>query len=115
MSWRAPRAGSDLNYVKFFTDPYYTTILWTTVRIAVLVTAVCLVLGFPLAYVVARTQSRFQNLLIISSVLRLVGGNWVRAAGGLVVFAKRCFGNAGLMGLGVMDKPFEIMFTEKAV
>src|ERR1044071_2995201 len=63
MSWRAPRAGSDLNYVKFFTDPYYTAILWTTVRIAVLVTAVCLVLGFPLAYVVARTQSRFRSKL----------------------------------------------------
>ena len=58
------------NYVKFFTDPYYTAILWTTVRIAVLVTAVCLVLGFPLAYVVARTQSRFKNLLIISSCCR---------------------------------------------
>ena len=58
------------NYVKFFTDPYYTAILWTTVRIAVLVTAVCLVLGFPLAYVVARTQSRFKNLLIIWSCCR---------------------------------------------
>ena len=53
------------NYVKFFTDPYYTSILWTTVRISVLVTIVCLVLGFPLAYVVARTQSRFKHLLII--------------------------------------------------
>ena len=69
------------NYVKFFTDPYYTTILWTTVRIAVLVTAVCLVLAFPLAYVVARTQSRFKNLLIISIVLPLFVGNSVRAAG----------------------------------
>ena len=37
------------NYVKFFTDPYYTSILLTTVRIAVLVTLVCLVVGFPLA------------------------------------------------------------------
>ena len=58
------------NYVKFFTDPYYTTILWTTVRIAVLVTAVCLVLAFPLAYVVARTQSRFKNLLSSRSCCR---------------------------------------------
>jgi len=65
------------NYVKFFTDPYYTTILWTTVRIAVLVTTACLVLGFPLAYVVARTQSRFKNLLIISIVLPLFVGNAV--------------------------------------
>jgi len=45
------------NYIKFFTDPYYTSILLTTVRIAVLVTLVCLILGFPLAYVVARTRA----------------------------------------------------------
>ena len=49
------------NYVKFFTDPYYTAILWTTVRIAAAVTAVCLVLGFPLAYVLARTAEPLQE------------------------------------------------------
>src|SRR6185312_7324163 len=48
------------NYVTFFTDPYYTGALGTTVRVALLVTVVCLVLGFPLAYVVARTQSRYK-------------------------------------------------------
>src|SRR5690348_16286694 len=103
------------NYIKFFTDPYYTTILWTTVRIAVLVTAVCLVLGFPLAYVVARTQSRFKNLLIISIVLPLFVGNSVRAAGWMVVFGSKGFVNASLMGLGLLSSPLEIMFTEKAV
>ena len=103
------------NYVKFFTDPYYTTILATTVRIAVLVTAVCLVLGFPLAYVVARTQSRFKHLLIISIVLPLFVGNAVRAAGWMTVFGNKGFFNATLMGLGVIDQPLEIMFTEKAV
>src|SRR5207248_6293018 len=84
------------NYVKFFTDPYYTAILWTTVRIAVLVTAACLVLGFPLAYVVARTQSRFKNLLIISIVLPLFVGNSVRAAGWMVVFGSKGFVNSSL-------------------
>ena len=103
------------NYVKFFTDPYYTTILATTVRIAVLVTAICLVLGFPLAYVVARTQSRFKHLLIISIVLPLFVGNAVRAAGWMTVFGNKGFFNATLMGLGVIDRPLEIMFTEKAV
>ena len=103
------------NYVKFFTDPYYTKILWTTVRIAVLVTAVCLVLAFPLAYVVARTQSRFKNLLIISIVLPLFVGNSVRAAGWMVVFGNKGFVNASLLGLGVISQPIEIMFTEKAV
>ena len=103
------------NYVKFFTDPYYTSILLTTVRIAVLVTLVCLVVGFPLAYVVARTQSRWKHLLIISIVLPLFVGNSVRAAGWMVVFGNKGFVNASLMGLGLIDRPIEIMFTENAV
>jgi putative spermidine/putrescine transport system permease protein len=103
------------NYVRFFTDPYYTSILATTVRIAVTVTAICLVLGFPLAYVVARTQSRFKNLLIISIILPLFVGNAVRAAGWMTIFGSRGAVNATLMGLGLIDRPLEIMFTEKAV
>ena len=103
------------NYVKFFTDPYYTSILWTTLGIAVTVTAACLILGFPLAYVVARTQSRFKHLLIIAIVLPLFVGNAVRAAGWMVVFGNKGFLNTMLEWLGLIDKPLEIMFTEKAV
>lgn len=103
------------NYVKFFTDPYYTAILGTTVRIAVTVTVACLIIGFPLAYVVARTQSRWKHLLIIAIVLPLFVGNAVRAAGWMVVFGNKGFFNSTLMDLGLIAKPFEIMFTEKAV
>ena len=103
------------NYVKFFTDPYYTAILGTTVRIAVTVTVACLIVGFPLAYVVARTQSRFKHLLIIAIVLPLFVGNAVRAAGWMTVFGNKGFVNATLMGFGLIDRPLEIMFTEKAV
>ena len=49
------------NYVKFFSDPYYTGVLWTTLRVAALCTVVCLAMGLPLAYVLARTQSRLQE------------------------------------------------------
>jgi putative spermidine/putrescine transport system permease protein len=103
------------NYLHFFTDTYYTSALATTVEVALLSTAVCLVLGFPLAYVVARTQSRFKHLLIIAIVLPLFVGNAVRAAGWMVVFGNKGFVNASLMGLGLIKTPFEIMFTEKAV
>lgn len=103
------------NYITFFTDPYYTGALGTTIRVALLVTVVCLVLGFPLAYVVARTQSRYKHLLIIAIVLPLFVGNSVRAAGWMVVFGNKGFFNASLMGLGILSKPLEIMFTEKAV
>ncbi|HLG46909.1 MAG TPA: ABC transporter permease [Reyranella sp.] len=103
------------NYVTFFTDAYYTGALGTTVRVALLVTVVCLILGYPLAYVVARTQSRYKHLLIIAIVLPLFVGNSVRAAGWMVVFGNKGFFNATLIGLGLLSRPIEIMFTEKAV
>jgi len=65
--------------------------------------------------VVARTQSRFKHLMIIAIVLPLFVGNAVRAAGWMVIFGNKGFVNVGLMSLGVIDKPLEIMFTEPAV
>src|SRR5262249_33071779 len=45
------------NYAKFFTDPFYTNILFTTLRVALIATAVCMLLALPLAYVLARSES----------------------------------------------------------
>jgi len=103
------------NYVKFFTDAYYLNVLLRTVRVAVICTLICLIMGFPLAYVLARTQSRFKNLLIISVILPLFVGNAVRAAGWMTAFGSKGALNASLMGIGLIDQPLEIMFTETAV
>jgi putative spermidine/putrescine transport system permease protein len=103
------------NYVKFFADPYYTGVLWTTLRVAALCTVVCLVMALPLAYVLARTQSRFKNVLIMLVVLPLFIGNAVRAAGWMTVFGAKGFLNVTLMQLGVISEPLQLMYTEGAV
>ena len=103
------------NYVKFFTDAYYLNVLLRTVRVAVICTLACLIMGFPLAYVLARTQSRFKNLMVMLVVLPLFVGNAVRAAGWMTVFGNKGAFNASLLGLGLIDQPIEIMFTENAV
>ena len=103
------------NYVKFFTDIYYTAVLTRTVRIAFITTAICLLAGFPLAYVLARTRTRYKNILIMLVVLPLFVGNAVRAAGWMVAFGNKGAINASLMGLGALTEPLEIMFTETAV
>jgi putative spermidine/putrescine transport system permease protein len=103
------------NYVKFFTDPFYLQVLWRTIRVSVACTVVCLVFGFPLAYVLARTQSRYKNILVMLVVLPLFVGNAVRAAGWMVAFGSRGFLNSTLMGAGVIERPLEIMYTEVAV
>lgn len=103
------------NYVKFFTDAYYLNVLLRTVRVAVVCTLACLIMGFPLGYVLARTQSRFKNLLVMLVVLPLFVGNAVRAAGWMTVFGNKGAFNASLIGMGLIDRPIEIMFTENAV
>jgi putative spermidine/putrescine transport system permease protein len=103
------------NYVKFFADPYYTGVLWTTLRVAALCTLACLVMALPLAYVLARTQTRFKNVLIMLVVLPLFVGNAVRAAGWMTIFGSRGFLNVTLMQLGIINQPLEIMYTEGAV
>src|SRR6266852_6009108 len=103
------------NYVKFFADPYYTGVLWTTLRVAALCTVACVIMGLPLAYVLARTQSRFKNVLIMLVVLPLFVGNAVRAAGWMTLFGSKGFLNVTLMQFGVITEPLQIMYTESAV
>jgi putative spermidine/putrescine transport system permease protein len=108
-------AVSPENYIKFFSDPYYTGIFWTTLRVAALCTVVCLVMGLPLAYVLARTQTRFKNILIMLVVLPLFVGNAVRAAGWMTLFGSKGFLNVTLLKFGLIAAPLEIMYTESAV
>ncbi|RAI03202.1 ABC transporter permease [Acuticoccus sediminis] len=103
------------NYIEFFTDKYFLSVFFVTIRVALLTTVICLVLGFPLAYVLARTQTRYKNLLLIAVVIPLFVGNAVRAAGWMTLFGSRGFLSITLMDLGITTKPTEVMFTEAAV
>ena len=50
-------------------DPFYRAVLFRTIRVAALCTAICVVLAFPMAYCLARTRTRFKNLLLMAVIL----------------------------------------------
>jgi putative spermidine/putrescine transport system permease protein len=103
------------NYVKFFSDRYYLGVFFTTVKVALICTVFCLVLGFPLAYVLARTRTRFKNVLLMLVILPLFVGNAVRAAGWMTLFGSKGLINVALIRVGLTAEPVDIMFTEGAV
>ncbi|HTR10302.1 MAG TPA: ABC transporter permease [Paraburkholderia sp.] len=103
------------NYVQFLTDPYYHAVLWTTVKVAALCTVLSLVFGFPVAYVLAKTQSRYKSQLVMLLVFPLLVGNVVRAAGWMVMLGNAGFVNALLLALGVVDQPVRLLYTPFAV
>lgn len=57
------------HYVKFFTDPDFLLVLWRSLLIAVKTTVICLLLGYPLAYYIARSNERLQNILVLCVTL----------------------------------------------
>jgi putative spermidine/putrescine transport system permease protein len=103
------------NYARFFKDPYCVNVLATTVQMAVLCTVVSLVLAFPVAYFLARTQSRYKSLLIILTVFPLLVGNVVRAAGWMALLGNQGFVNTFLLWLGAIEAPVKILYTPLAV
>jgi putative spermidine/putrescine transport system permease protein len=103
------------NYTKFFSDPYYRNIFVTTVWVSALCTVLALVLGFPVAYFLAKTQSKYKSLFVILLVFPLLVGNVVRAAGWMVALGNAGLVNAVLVGLGIIDKPITLMYTPTAV
>ena len=110
------KAGFTLeNYVKFFSDRYYRAVFADTFMVAALCTVLALVLGFPVAYFLARTRTRHKSLLIILLVVPLLVGNVVRAAGWMVVLGNAGFVNAVLMHLGVIEQPLKLLYTPLAV
>lgn len=92
------------NYGKFF-HPYYLGVTWTTVKVGLLTTLACAVLGYPLAYVLARMRSRWLGLCLFLLVTPLMVSSVIRIFGWLVILGKKGIVNAalGAAGLGGLD------------
>jgi putative spermidine/putrescine transport system permease protein len=103
------------DFSEFFTDPFYLNILWTTVRVSLVSTAVSLLLGYPTAYFIARTHSRLKNVMMIVILFPFLVSAVVRSYGWIVILGTNGLLNQFLEGLGVISEPLKIVNTEAAV
>jgi putative spermidine/putrescine transport system permease protein len=103
------------NFVRLFGDAYHRTIILRTLRIALLTTVGTLLLGYPLAYFLARTASAWRGVLMFLVIAPLMTGVIVRTYGWIVLLGAEGTVNKVLVGLGVVDRPVQILQTERAV
>ena len=82
---------TDANYAKLF-ELYYANLFLRTLRLSVVVTAVCVVLGYPLAYFLARSTSRIMTLGLFLLIMPLMVSTVIRVFGWVVIL-----GNEGLV------------------
>jgi putative spermidine/putrescine transport system permease protein len=102
-------------YIRFLGDDFNRGVLFNTLSLGLKVTALTLVLGFPLAYAYTLTPRRWQGLLMLLIILPLLTSAVVRTFAWVVILGREGIVNAGLQSLGWVDGPLRLLYTPGAV
>ena len=99
------------NYGNAVTDGYFQSIFVRTFWMALLVTAICTLVGVPEAYVLSRLSARWRTVSIVIVLGPMLISVVVRTLGWAVLLGNQGVLNKALMGLGWIDEPVKLMFT----
>lgn len=102
-------------YVTFFTDDYNLSVLWRTLRVALLTTLLALVIAYPTAIVMSRAKGIWLSVFLVAMVLPMSVGVVVKAFAWSILFRTRGVLNDTLMTLGLTEAPIRMLFTETAL
>jgi putative spermidine/putrescine transport system permease protein len=103
------------NFVRIFANTVYLRVLWLTLRVAFIVTLCTLILGFPVAYVLARIDRAKANLLMILVLLPFWTSILVRTYAWMVLLGREGLVNQFLRWIGAVDEPLRLLNTTFAV
>ncbi len=106
--------GTLTNYTSI-ADLLYLRIFWRSLWLAVVTTVICLVMGFPMAYAIARAPKRRQGILLLLVIIPFWTNFLVRTYAWMFILRTEGLLNTVLMSLGLIHEPLNILFTDWAV
>jgi len=106
--------GTWQNYLRL-ADPIYLGIFLDSFRLALITTLLCLVVAFPFAATLARLPERYKGILLVLVIIPFWTSSLVRTYALIAILKTRGLLNDALLGLGIIDAPLELMYTETAV
>ena len=98
-------------YREILGDPFYRYLFGRTFLIAVGVTGLCLLFGYPVAYLYATMRSPWRVLILTSVFAPLLTSALARTFGWMVILGNQGVLNKTLIWLGVLDQPMQFLFT----
>ncbi|MBS0364726.1 MAG: ABC transporter permease subunit [Proteobacteria bacterium] len=107
--------GSLANYHYLVSDEVYAVAWLYSLRTALFSTLICLLIGYPMAYAIARSPRSMQNLLLLVIMLPFWTSFLLRVYALEGIIRDNGFLNAVLLHLGVIDHPLRIMRTSLAI
>jgi putative spermidine/putrescine transport system permease protein len=105
------RFGFD-QFRKFLIDPYSLKVLGQTLVIGAETTVLCLLLGYPLAWLFVRSPGWLRSVLILVILLPLLTSVVVRTFAWIVILGRLGIVNSALMTLGVINTPLRLLYSE---
>jgi putative spermidine/putrescine transport system permease protein len=98
-----------VHYRRFFGDWYYVSGLLATLGVAALVTAITVVVSYPLAYTYWRASRRLRAILVILLLSPFYANVVVKVFGWMVVLSRTGPLNTWLLELGLIERPLDFM------
>ncbi|WP_238129876.1 spermidine/putrescine ABC transporter permease PotB [Vibrio cincinnatiensis] len=102
------------NYLRLM-DPLYAKVMLHSFYMAIVATLICLVVGYPFAYIVAKMPEKWRPIMLFLIIVPFWTNSLIRTYGLKVVLGTQGVLNKFLLGVGIIDAPLRIMYTEAAV
>jgi len=102
-------------YILLFTDNLYVATYLSSLKMAAVTTLCCILIGYPMAYCIARSNPRYRSLLLLGVILPFWTSLLLRVYAWIGILRNEGLLNQALMWLGVIDSPLEIYRTDVAV
>ena len=103
------------NYRFITEDNLYWVSYFKSLKIAAISTVLCLLLGYPMSYGIARCQPETRNILLMLVILPFWTSFLLRVYAWIVMLGKTGAINSLLLKIGLIDTPLEMLYTDGAV
>ncbi len=99
------------NYVRIFRVPVYLKVFYNTLKISLSVSLLCLLLGFPIAYLMVKSSRKLSNFLLIIVTLPFWTSILVRSYAWLILLQREGLINKSLIKIGIIDEPINLVYN----
>jgi putrescine transport system permease protein len=103
------------NYAFLLEDKLYWVSYLRSIKIAPISTALCLLIGYPMAYAIARARAPWRNIMLLLIILPFWTSFLLRIYAWMLMLGKHGLINNLLMGSGLINQPLQFMYTNTAV